>query len=168
MRLLQDEDRHAVVGRPLLGEGGEIWEDDLGFWGKSGEGDGGAGRGDGDVDSEVVAPVIEGVGGGVWDIWGGDDNADEAFAFVEGLDVESGELLANAGIDEFAGRDVLAAEGEGDFGGDVEVRQDVRDEVHLGHALHDDEAFVGAPFLLGEVAVDWAVHVSYCAIVSFT
>ena len=42
------------------------------------------------------------------------------------------------------------------------MREHVRDDIHLGDALHEQFAFVFAPFAIGEVAVDGAVHVTFC------
>ena len=77
------------------------------------------------------------------------------------MDSQPSGLFADAGVYEFAGLDGAPAEGEEDFGGGVEVLEHVGDDVHLGYTLHEDAAFVGAPFLVGEMAVDGAVHVSW-------
>lgn len=108
-----------------------------------------------------MAAVFEAIGFRVRDVGVYDHDADEPGSFVEDLYVQSGGLLADAGLCEGAGLDVVPAEGEGHFGDHVDVREDVGDDVHLGDALLLDFAPVGAPLLVGEVAVDGAVHVAW-------
>lgn len=107
-----------------------------------------------------MAAVLEAIGLRVRDIGVHDHDADQSGSFVEDLYVESRGLLADAGFCERAGLDVVPAEGEGYFSDHVDVGKDVRDNVHLRNALLLDFAPVGAPLLVGEMAVDGAVHVT--------
>lgn len=111
-----------------------------------------------------MAPVVEGVGGLVGDVRIHDDDGEESFALVEDLDPQAGWDLAHARVDEFPRLDVAPAEGEADFGNRVEEGENVRDDVHLGDALHDEETAVGAPFAVCVVSVYGAIHVTWFTI----
>lgn len=108
-----------------------------------------------------MTAVLEAIGLRVRDVGVHDHDADEPGSFVEDLHVESRGLFADAGLCEGAGLDVVPAEGEGHFGDHVDVGEDVWHDVHLGDALLLDFAPVGAPLLVGEVAVDGAVHIAW-------
>ena len=111
------------------------------------------------INGQEVAPRPESIVLLVRHVLVYDRDTDQAVPLVEGLYGQPRRYLADAGIDKLAGLDVAPAEAEGDLGGRVEVREHVGDDVHLDDALHEDFAFVLAPFSVGEVAVDGAVHV---------
>ena len=113
------------------------------------------------VRREEMAASVEGVVFWIGDIGINDSNRNEAGPFVENLDSELRGPFAEEGGDEGAGLDGVAAEGDGDVGREIEVWEEVGDDEHLGQALQEEKAFVGAPFLEGEVAVDGAGHVAW-------
>lgn len=100
------------------------------------------------------------VAGFVGDVGVHDGDGDEPGAFVEDLDAQAGGDFADAGVDEGAGGDGAAAEGE--VGGccGEEVGEQVGDEVVLGNALEEEGEGVGFVLLEGEVAVYGAGHVA--------
>lgn len=67
--------------------------------------------------------------------------------------------LAMLDVTDFAGVGRVA---EGEFCRDdgIDGREDVRNHVELRDALEQESAFVGSPFLVGEVAVNRFGHVA--------
>ena len=77
------------------------------------------------------------------------------------MHAQAGGVFADDGVDDLAGWDLHLAEVELHVGGGFELGQHVGDNVELGNALRDEAVVVGAPFLLGEMAVDGFVHVAW-------
>ena len=107
-----------------------------------------------------MTSILKPIGLCIRDIWVHDHDANESSTSIEDLDMQTRWFLTDCGGYESAGLDVVAAEGDGDFGDHVDVGEDVGHDVHLGDALFLDFAAVGAPGLEGEVAVDGAGHIS--------
>ena len=126
-----------------------------------GERDGGLGRRDLDVGGEEMAAVVEAVCLDVGHVGVHNGNADVALAFVVGLDVEMGRNFRDSAVDKFTRLDVARTKGERDVEGGIDGGKDVRYDIHLGDALHDDHAVVLAPLFVGEVAVNGLVHVAW-------
>ena len=114
-----------------------------------------------DVRSQEMAPGIKVIFLRIRHVRVDDGDGEKPRTLVEDLDRELGGSFAEKGADEGAGLDGVAAEGDGHVDDGVEVGEEVGDDVHLCEALDEEEAFVGAPFLEGEVAVDGAVHVAW-------
>lgn len=159
--LLEEEDAQAVVGGAFLREGGQPGDGELVGGEDAGEREGGVGWVEGDVGCEEVAALGEGVLLSVGDIGIEDYDGDEALALVEDLDAEAGGFLADEAVDDLAGGDLELAEVELDVGGGLELGEHVGDDVELVDALGDEAVVVGAPFLLGIVAIDGLVHVAW-------
>lgn len=114
-----------------------------------------------------MAAVAESVGLDVGDVWIDNGDGDIALALVVGLDVEACWDFRDAAVDEFTGLDGARAKGKADVDNGVDGGQNVGHDVHLGDALHEDEAVILAPLLVGKVAVDGFVHVACKSSVSF-
>ena len=151
-----------MVRRAFLRVRRKPWEDQLGgFISEGSEGERALCGVDWDVDSEEVAAVLESIRLRIGHVRVHNHYADKSGSFVEDLHMQTRWSFADAGVNESARLNVVAAEGDGDFGGHIEVGQDVRDDVHLGDALFLDFATVGAPGLVGEMAVDGSIHIPY-------
>ena len=158
--LLEDENGKTVVRRALVRESREPGYSELLRGLDPAKGDGARVRRERHIDGHEVAPLSEAVGVEVGDVSIDNDNGDEALALVEDLHAQARRELADEAVDEGADGDLDTAEEELDVGDGVEFGEEVGDDVELREALEDDFAVVGAPFLVGEVAVDGFVHVA--------